>query len=294
VVVTSEGDPVVSCLAAAALLGAGLPPGAVSVCHGPAPTVWQGADQLVWPGEDVPGGLRPDRVKTYHFGRSKAIMTTPAVSPEVWRRLTRLAFEGSGRLCTNPNTLAVVGDRADALAAARELADGFAAIPVLDLDDRAARVPAWPDVAAAESVAAAIDREVAGGGVDITREVGGGALLTSRGGHAFLRPTVLLTEVDSPLFGTELALPFVAVAPVAREHLVEAMRESLIVSILDGVGGDAGLFEELADEPTIGKVFAGSFFDRGYEATDSQEGFLADFLFQKKPLLGDDAVESTR
>ncbi len=293
VVLTSDGDPVVSCLIAAALYDAGLPADALSVCHGSAPTVWRGADQLVWPGEDVPTGVATDRVKTYHFGRSKAILLPGGAGPESWQRLTRLAFEGSGRLCTNLSSLAVIGDRHDAAAAARELARGFADIPPLDLDDRAARVPAWPDTDSAETVAAAIKREIAAQAVDVTEQVGGGPLLVKRAGQTFLRPTVLLTQAESSLFGTELPFPFVAVAPVARGEVLDAVRNSLIVSVLDANGSDTELLEDLAAEPTISKVFAGEHFDRGYEPTDPQEGYLSDFLFQKKRLLvGIDHVDS--
>ncbi len=285
VVITSDGDPVISCVIAAALYSAGLPANALSVCHGFAPTVWRGADQLVWPGEDVPSGVAANRVKTYHFGRSKAILLPGGASSGTWQRLTRLAFEGSGRLCTNLSSLAVIGDQHDATAAARELALSFADIPLLDVDDRAARVPAWPDNDSAGTVAAAIEREIAAGAVDISEQVVGGSLVVRHAGHTFLRPTVLLTQVGSPLFGTELPFPFVAVAPIARDKVLDAVRDSLIVSVLDANSRDTELLEDLASEPTISKVFAGEYFDRGYEPTDPHEGFLSDFLFQKKPLL---------
>jgi thienamycin biosynthesis protein ThnO len=285
VVITSDDDPVVSCLIAAALYGAGLPSDALSVCHGPAVTVWRGADQLVWPGEDVPSGVPVNRVKTYHFGRSKAILLPAGAEPETWQRLTRLAFEGSGRLCTNLSSLAVIGDQHDAAAAARKLAFAFSAIPPLDLDDPAARVPAWPQIDGAKAVEASIKREIAAGAVDVTQEVVNVPLLLERNGQTFLRPTVLLTEPESPLFGTELPFPFVAVASVARDEVLAAVRNSLIVSILDANGSDTELLETLAAEPTISKVFAGDHFDRGYEPIDPHEGYLSDFLFQKKPVL---------
>jgi thienamycin biosynthesis protein ThnO len=285
VVITSDDDPVVSCLIAAALYGAGLPRDALSVCHGPAVTVWRGADQLVWPGEDVPSGVSVNRVKTYHFGRSKAILLPGGAEPETWQRLARLAFEGSGRLCTNLSSLAVVGDQHEAAAAARELALAFSAIPLLNLDDPAARVPAWPQMDDAKAVEASINAEIAAGAVDVTREVVNVPLVIERNGHTFLRPTVLLAEPESPLFGTELPFPFVAVASVARDEVLPAVQNSLIVSVLDANGSDTELLETLAAEPTISKVFAGDHFDRGYEPIDPHEGYLSDFLFQKKPVL---------
>ncbi|MGO9959427.1 MAG: oxidoreductase, partial [Solirubrobacteraceae bacterium] len=282
VVVTSDGDPAVTGVIAAALYRSGLPQDALSVCHGTPDVVLRGADQLVWPGEDVPDGVPADRVKTYHFGRSKAVLLPDGASQDTWWRLARLAFEGCGRLCTNLSSLAVVGNRADAESAAQELAREFAAIPLCDIEDPASRVAAWPDERRAEALAAAIRRDIATDGVDFTEP--SGPLSVRRSERIMLRPTVLVTDVSSPLFGTELPFPFVAIAAVSRERVVDAVRDSLIVSILDHGATDPDLFEALAAEPTIGKVFAGDSFDRGYEPTDPQEGYLADFLFQKKAL----------
>ncbi|MGW2251712.1 aldehyde dehydrogenase family protein [Kitasatospora sp. NPDC001660] len=280
---TSERDPFTAGVFVSALYEAGLPDGAVSMCHGDVPTWVRLADQIVWPGEHAPS-LEPSRVKTYHFGRSKAVLLDDRPDPRTWDRLARLAFQGSGRLCTNVSALAVTGD---AESAAEQLAKAFNAYPVLPLDARAARVPAFPDRDLLQALVRQIEREVAGGAVDVTARDSGVPLLVEIGGSAFLRPTVLLTDADSPLFRTELPFPFTAVARVDRERLDEACAHSLIVSV---IGDHPEAVDVLAQEPTITKVFAGEEFDRGYDPVDPQEGYLSDFLFQKKALLPRRAV----
>ncbi|MFD1831181.1 aldehyde dehydrogenase family protein [Streptomyces desertarenae] len=275
---TSERDPFTAAIFASALYRAGLPDGAVSLCHGDAETWVRLADQVVWPGENAPP-LEPSRLKTYHFGRSKAVLLDDDPAPETWTRLARLAFQGSGRLCTNVSSLAVVGD---AESAATRLAEAFDDHPVLPLTSPRARVPAFPDRDRLHALVRHIKREVAAGAVDVTARHSGTPLLVEIDGAAFLRPTVLLTDADSPLFRTELPFPFTAVARVDRNRLGRACSHSLIVSV---VGEHPDVARTLAQEPTITKVFGGDMFDRGYDPVDPQEGYLADFLFQKKALL---------
>ncbi|MFI0776298.1 aldehyde dehydrogenase family protein [Streptomyces sp. NPDC021212] len=275
---TSERDPFTAGIFVSALYEAGLPDGAISMCHGDVSTWVRLADQVVWPGEHAPR-LEPSRLKTYHFGRSKAVLLDDHPDPQTWDRLARLAFQGSGRLCTNVSALAVTGD---AESAAEQLAKAFNAYPVLPLTEQGARVPAFPDRNLLYALVRQIEREVAGGAVDMTGRGSDVPFVVEIDGSAFLRPTVLLTSADSPLFRTELPFPFTAVAQVDRRILDKACANSLIVSVIGDHPEVAGI---LGQEPTITKVFAGDLFDRGYDPVDPQEGYLADFLFQKKAIL---------
>lgn len=290
VVSTSDGDVVLTTIVALSLYQAGLPADTLSVCHGDADTLWKGADQLVWPGEALPVPAVPGKVKTYHFGRSKCVVTGPPTSTEV-ERVTRLAFEGSGRLCTNVSGIAVVGgkDRASALGA--QLARSFQTIPVRNPEDTEARVAAWVNVRDVDAVGDWIRREVAAGAEDLT--AGTGSLVQKIDDYVLLRPTVLLVDPRSALFRTELPFPFVAITWVEEDEAARACRDSLIVSILGDdsfLGGSRDkLAQDLVREPSITKVFGGDSFDRGYIPTDPQEGYLVDFLFQKKALRGIEA-----
>ncbi|AEW99094.1 aldehyde dehydrogenase family protein [Streptantibioticus cattleyicolor] len=275
---TSRHDPFTPVLLTEALYEAGLPEHAVSVVHGDAPALRRLADQVLWPGEDVPADLPPGKAKTYHFGRSRAVVGAGAAD-DAWPRLARAAFAGCGRLCTNVSSVIALGD---ARQAADRLAEEFATRPVLPLDDPAATVPAFPDRARRDALATRIEREIAAGAVDVTEAVTGVPLRVEVDGAAFLRPTVLLVDPGSPLFGTELPFPFTAVAHVPRSKAVAACAGSLIVSVL---GDAAGLLGALAEEPGVDKVFGAEEYDRGYHPCDPHEGYLADFLFRKKAVI---------
>lgn len=275
---TSARDPFTATLFTEALYAAGLPDNAVSLVHGDAPALRRLADQVLWPGEEVPGDLAPGKVKTYHYGRSRALVGADGPK-DAWERLAREAFAGCGRLCTNISSLVVLGDAEEA---AGQLAREFATRPVLPLDDPSASVPAFPDRAARDALATRIEREIAAGAVDVTEAATGVPLRVDLDGVAYLRPTVLLLDAGSPLFGTELPFPFTAVAHVPRSKAVAACAGSLIVSV---VGEAGGLVRALAEEPGVDKVFGGEQFDRGYDPHDPHEGYLADFLFKKKAVL---------
>jgi thienamycin biosynthesis protein ThnO len=276
----SPRDPFTPLLLAEALYAAGLPDGAISLCHGEAPAFWRLCDQILWPGDaPVPASaLDARRVKRYHQGRSKAVVLAGGAGRETWSRLARLAAQGCGRLCTNVS--AVAAERGEE--AAVLLAERLAEHEVLPLDDPCATVPAFPDAAEAAGVARVVAGAVARGARDVSAALTGLPLVIERDGLTFLRPTVLRVEPSDPIFGQELPFPFVAVAEVPRAGMVAACRGSLIVSV---AGEDRLLVGELALEPTIDKVFHGEEIDRAYRPVDPHEGFIADFLFHKKAVL---------
>jgi thienamycin biosynthesis protein ThnO len=275
---TSVADPFTSYTFADALYRAGLPDGALSICHGDASTLLRLADQVLWPGGEPPAGMVHGQVKTYHTGRSKAVLTDRRCGQDVWSRLARMASNGCGRLCTNLSGLAVAGDAA---AAAERLAAELA-LPVLPLDDERATVPAFPDRAQRDRLATAIEREIAAGAVDLMAEMTEVPLRIDLDGLAFLRPTVLLVDTESALWGMEMPFPFVTVAQVPRSRLRAACAGSLIVAV---PGAEPDVVAQLADESTVDKVFAGRDFDRGYDPRDPHEGYVADFLFRRKAVV---------
>ena len=131
-------------------------------------------------------------------------------------------------------------------------------------------------------MATAIEREIAAGAADLTAEVTDIPLRIDLDGLAFLRPTVLLVDIESELWGMELPFPFVTVAKVPRSRVRTACTGSLIVAV---PGAERDVVAQLADESTVDKVFAGQDFDRGYDPRDPHEGYLADFLFRKKAVV---------
>ena len=274
--VTGERDPVTATLLTGALYDVGLPDGAVSLCHGDAPAFWNLADQVLWPGDGAPADDGRGRVKTYHHGRSKAVVTRADHDDDTWRRLAALAVKGCGRLCTNVSSVLATNG---ASAVARRLAEELAAYPVRPLDDPRAIVPAFPAPDDAARIAAFVTGALRAGAVDVTAAVTGEPLVVERDGLAFLRPTVLAVDPASPVFGVELPFPFVTVAGAAYEDVPALCRDSLVVSVVDA---DPALVARLAAEPGVDKVYAGAGFDHGYDPLDPNEGYVADFLFRKK------------
>ncbi len=98
-----------------------------------------------------------------------------------------------------------------------------------------------------------------------------------------MRPTVI--EVPSPrhpLFGLELPFPFVVFAPArSREETLDAAGNSLVAAI---AGSDETLTRTLFLDPTIDKVYEGGALSTEFDPREPHEGFLLDFLYQKKAL----------
>ena len=98
-----------------------------------------------------------------------------------------------------------------------------------------------------------------------------------------LHPTVLWTKDGrSRAFGLELPFPFVTVAEARDDaHALALARDSLIVSA-DRV--PEPLLDAFCADPSILKVFDTPHAERGYRPGDPHEGYLADFLYQKKAI----------
>lgn len=261
------------------LARAGLPDGSVSlVLDDQAPLAGM-ADQVLWAG-DLPSFIVPTarRVKTYHQGRSKAV-----AFDNQWMHaipdLVRMSISGAGRLCTNLSGLLVVGD---ATPVAKALARELGRIEIRDLDDPLAIIPAVRD----RSIAEAIDDEIRAaegrGAIDLVGEIVRTPRLVQRGDKWFIRPVVLLIDIEDRMFGAELPFPFVTVASAHERDVIPRCRGSLIVSL---IGARDDLIIKACCDPGIDKIFSGSEIARGYSSLDPHEGFLSDFLFTKKAVV---------
>jgi hypothetical protein len=80
----------------------------------------------------------------------------------------------------------------------------------------------------------------------------------------------------------ELPFPFVVFASArSRPDLIRAAGNSLAVVI---AGEDDGLAHDLLLEPTIDKVFGSGALSTEFDPREPHEGFLLDFLYQKKAI----------
>ncbi|MDY7228340.1 aldehyde dehydrogenase family protein [Hyalangium rubrum] len=261
-----------------AIYRAGAPDGAASLAFGDLLPFMEMADQVLWAG-DVADQLlsRGRRLKTYHQGRSKAVVVGE-LTPERVDALTRMALSGAGRLCTNLSGLLVVGD---AERAGLMLAESLAKLPILPLTHPHAVVPAFPNPAMARAIDAEIRAAEARGAIDLSARCTAQERLVTVDGVSFLRPTVLLVDGEDRFFGAELPFPFVTVARARADELPARCRNSLIISTFNA---DRELVRRLAQEPSVDKVFQDDFASRGYDSTDPHEGFMSEFLFLKKAI----------
>lgn len=216
-------------------------------------------------------------VRIHGPGRSKVVALAGADPEETVDLISRLVMDDAGRGCINGSAVVVEGS-AGTLAAA--VAAALEKVPVQSPLVEGAQLGAV-SLAEADAYSALVDSRLGRGAIEHTPGRAGRVAVVD--GVRMMRPTVI--EVDSfehPLFGMELPFPFVVFAPArSRQDLVRAAGHSLAVVV---AGQDAALAEELLLEPTIDKVFAGGALSTEFDPREPHEGFLLDFLYQKKAM----------
>jgi acyl-CoA reductase-like NAD-dependent aldehyde dehydrogenase len=266
----------------AAFLEAGLAEEAIAFVPGGHdlvdPLVQSCALSVLFGGQQLADRYAPNRnVRIHGPGRSKIVVLGHADFDETVQLITRLVMDDAGRGCINGSAVIVEGSAgklAEAVAAALQR------VPIQSPLVEGAQLGA---VSAAE--AAAYSGLIEGRlGTGVTEHTPGSAgRIATVDGVRMMRPTVI--EVDSfehPLFGVELPFPFVVFASASsRQELLRAACHSLAVVV---AGEDDGLAQELLLEPTIDKVFGNGALSTEFDPREPHEGFLVDFLFQKKAI----------
>jgi acyl-CoA reductase-like NAD-dependent aldehyde dehydrogenase len=264
-----------------ALLQAGLPDGAIAFVPGGHDLVDAVAQScalsVLFGGQQLVDRYASDaRVKVHGPGRSKVIVLADADFDDSVALIRHLVTDDAGRACINASAVIVEGDSARlATAVAAALDDLVLSSPLSPSAVLGATTPAQ-----AAAFTTMIDRLVD----DNARELSPGPerRLAMIDGMTVMRPTVIeVASFEHPLFGVELPFPFVVFASASSEDLLGAARNSLTVIV---VGGDRGLARELLFEPSIDKVLAGTELSTEFDPIEPHEGYLFDFLYQKKAL----------
>ena len=264
------------------LLEAGLPEEAIAFVpggHDLVDAIVQGCSlSVLFGGQMLADRYASNRhVRIHGPGRSKVVVLGDADTDATVELICRLVMDDAGRGCINGSAVVVEGD-AGKLAAA--VAAALERVPVVSpLAEGAPLGAVRPREADAYN--ALIDSHLGSGAVELTP--GRGCRVATADGVAMMRPTVIAAQsFEHPLFGMELPFPFVVFAPArSRQELALAARHSLAVVV---AGQDAALTQELLLEPTIDKVFDGGALSTEFDPLEPHEGFLVDFLFQKKAL----------
>jgi hypothetical protein len=213
-------------------------------------------------------------VRIHGPGRSKVVVLADADFEQTVKLISRLVMDDAGRGCINGSAVVVEGNAgrlAEAVAAALE------AVPVQSpLEEGAQLGSVRPAEAAAYN--AMIDSRLGSGARELTP--GREARVEIDDGVTIMRPVVVeVTSFQDPLFGMELPFPFVVFASASRQDLVRAASCSLAVVV---AGRDEALMHDLLLEPTVDKVFDGGALSTEFDPREPHEGYLLDFLYQKK------------
>lgn len=215
-----------------------------------------------------------NRVKIHGPGRSKVVVFADADLDHAVNVIVRLVMDDAGRGCINASAVIVEGS---ARRLARAVAAALECVPILSpLSERALLGATRPAQAAAFN--AIIDRGLGSDAIELAP--GPARRVATIDGLTIMRPTVIeVPTFQHSLFGMELPFPFVVFASAPRQDLVRAARNSLAVVM---AGDDPVLTKQLLLEPTIDKVLAEGALSTEFDPLEPHEGFLLDFLYQKK------------
>lgn len=276
----SNDDPFTPYRLVSALLEAGLPEDSIAFVpggHDLVDAIVQSCSlSVLFGGQPLADRYASNRnVKVHGPGRSKIVVLSDAEIEPTVNLICRLVMDDGGRGCINGSAVIVEGD-AGPLAAA--VASALERVPIQSPLAEGAALGAVRK-AEAEAYNALIDSRLGQGAKEHTP--GRSRRVAVVDGVTIMRPTVI--EVDSfehPLVGLELPFPFVVFAPArSRRDLPRAARNSLAVVV---AGDDDNVTEDLLLEPTIDKVFGRGALSTEFDPREPHEGYLLDFLYQKK------------
>ena len=265
-----------------AFLEAGLPEDAIAFVpggHDLVDTIVQACSlSVLFGGQQLADRYASNRnVRIHGPGRSKVVVLANADFEQTVRMICRLVMDDAGRGCINGSAVIVEGSAAKMASA---VAAALESVPVQSPLVEGAELGAvrMPE---AEAYNTLIDSRLGTGATEHTP--GRARRVAMVDGVPIMRPTVI--EVDSfqhPLFGMELPFPFVVLTSArSRQDLLRAACHSLAVVV---AGDDDALAQDLLLEPTIDKVFSSGALSTEFDPREPHEGFLLDFLFQKKAI----------
>ncbi|MBT2421768.1 aldehyde dehydrogenase family protein [Streptomyces sp. ISL-22] len=246
--------------------------------HATADTLLRGADLgLVYGGDDVVRKYAADpSILLQGPGRSKILLTEETDWRDHLDTIIDSVSGKGGTGCVNTTAVFVEGDPTPLCEA---LAERLSSVPSLPPEDPEAVFPVQP-LATAKAFEAHLLHKASGtkpwlGGDGVIAELGDGS--------AVLRPAVhQLDRTDAPQASVELPFPCVWVAPWTREAGIAPLRNSLV---LTAITHDAGLVEQLLEEPSISNVYVGDHRTYWMESGMPHDGYLAEFLMRCKSMI---------
>nr|AFB35621.1 EsmB2 [Streptomyces antibioticus] len=242
----------------------------------PGEALLRGAD-LAYGGDDVIRKYAGEStVLSQEPGRSKVLLTAGADWRDHLDMIVDSVAHHGGTGCVNATAVLVEGDPAPV---AEALAARLAALPSLPPEDEKAVLPVQ-----ARMPARALERYVLSNAAETRAWLGGDGFVDELGdGSAVVRPTVhQLDSPTAPQADLELPFPCVWVAPWTPEAGLEALRDTLVLTV---VTEDEHLIDTLVNEPTIGNLYVGRHPTHWTDIGMPHDGYLSDFLMRTKTVI---------
>ena len=239
-----------------------------------------GAAMMFGAGSTVRPWLGNPQVEIHGPGYSK-VMLDAAHSDAYGHHLDLLVESvaaNGGRSCINASAVRCVSNSYEI---ADAMAQRIACIEPKPRNAEGASLAAFADRRIAEGVSAAIERGLAQGGAeDVTAKYRGSERLVDFEGGTYLLPTVIHCEsLDHPLANQEYMFPFVSVAGVCEEELVETLGPSLVLS---AVTDNAQLRRKLLARADIGRLNLGPIPTPQMQWDQPHEGNMFELLYQQR------------
>ncbi|MEU6220658.1 aldehyde dehydrogenase family protein [Streptomyces sp. NPDC047022] len=273
-------DPFTPRRLAAALLSAGLPPDKLAFLpspHAVGSFLLNAADRGIIYGNEQAVSTWTDhaRVATRGPGRSRALLDVPLTDALLEHLTMSAAFDGGTR-CTNLSAVLTSNDVRDTAA---RLAGRLARVPVLPAMD-----PESELLVVGRERADALRRQMAKLATELTDHstpLYGDDFLVDLGDGSFLpRPMVLAADrADHPAVGTELAFPFVVVAPWSPADGIAPLRPSLVLNLLTD---NAAITGQALLDPTVRKITDGAVLPWDLVPGMPHDGNYTEFLLDAK------------
>ena len=270
---------------AEAFFAAGIPREAIAIYPGGADVGAAVVDScpksLIFGGQPTVDRYRGNpRVQAHGPGFSKILIGDDLV--DRWESfldaMVTSVFINSGRGCINTSGIwASRHTREIADAIARRLAE----VRPLPPDDPQAALAAFTIPGAAESISAAIDRDLQAPGVtDVTAKYRGHERLVRAGRADYLLPTVVHSESPDPaIVKSEYMFPFVSVVECPEVRMIEAMGPTLVCS---AITENPALRRRLLDATEIDRLNFGPVPTTALNWLQPHEGNIVDFLYRPR------------
>ena len=221
-------------------------------------------------------------VQVHGTGHSKVVFGEDLIDrwPQSLDVLVDSVLTNGGRSCINASSI-VVPRHADAVA--NSLARRLAAIEPRSHDSDQAVLCAFANAKVAESIDAAIDRDLkADGARDVTAAYRDGPRLRRLHGATYVLPTVVRCHSLSHRLGnTEFLFPYTSVVELSQEKMLDQIGPSLVVS---AVTKDEQFIQQLLRSPLIDRLNVGPVSTCAVQWDQPHEGNLFDFLYRRRAI----------